>query len=371
MMATHRYRRILLVSLAIAGVVSFATADARAPSADRKLPDVLGVAHVNGAYHLSDGDFLNEGADRVLALGSRVIKLHLTLPPERVYPFNTTWPEVKTPVELARTPAFCRVFERPFTTYILTVYATGRGNHYWRRGVTDEEARDEERQFYQLATHFLTAYAGTGKTFVLQHWEGDWAIRARTDPNIDPTPEAINGMIRWLSARQAGVDRARNEIPNAGVRVFHAAEVNLVKIGYLKDRPTVTNRVLPHVDLDLVSYSAWDTQADAELFTRALDYIARHARDRAPFGDRNVYVGEFGQPENERTEPEARRVARDVVHTAVEWGCPYVVYWQVYCNEPRRRPVLENDDLRGFWLVRPDGSKAWAWGELTRMLRAD
>ena len=84
-----------------------------------------------------------------------------------------------------------------------------------------------------------------------------------------------------------------------------------------------------------------------------------------------MYVGEFGQPENERVEPEARRVVRDVASAAVEWGCPYVVYWQVYCNEPRRRPVRESEDLRGFWLVRHDGSKAWAWEELKQMLDTD
>ena len=214
------------------------------------------------------------------------------------------------------------MFNRPFTTYILTTYAAGRGEHYWREGVTDAQARDEQRQFYQLTRHLLTTYRGTGKTFVLQHWEGDWAIRGGFDPKTDPTPRAVEGMIRWLGARQAGVDRARAEPGQDRVRVFHAAEVNLVKIAMRDGRPTVSNQVLPQTCVDLVSYSAWDTQGDPKEFRAALDYIARQVPDRAPFGRRNVYVGEFGLPENDRPLPEVQRTVRNVLSTALDWGCP-------------------------------------------------
>jgi hypothetical protein len=136
----------------------------------------------------------------------------------------------------------------------------------------------------------------------------------------------------------------------------------------LDGRPTVTDQVLPHVPVDLVSYSAWDTQDDPELLRDALEYIARHTVDRPPFGDRNVYLGEFGQPENERSEVDVRRRVPKTVETALDWGCPWVIYWQIYCNEARRRPVASNDDVRGFYLIRPDGSKALAWDELHQLL---
>ena len=38
-------------------------------------------------------------------------------------------------------------------------------------------------------------------------------------------------------------------------------------------------------------------------------------------------------------------------------GCPDAVYWQFSCNEARRRPVDSSDDVRGFRLIRPDGTK--------------
>jgi len=359
-----------MVAVVLAGTLTMARADGGGQQpATRDLRDVIGVTHVAGKYHLTDKPFLVEGADQILALGSRVIKLYLTLPPERNYPFNSRWPKVDTLVALADTPYFRNVFEKPFTTYLLTTYAVGRPDHYWKDGISDAQARQEEEQFFRLARHLLTTYGESGKTFVLQHWEGDWAIRGNFNPNVDPSPRAIEGMIRWLNARQKGVERARSELDVAGVRVLNAAEVNLVKIALKEGRPTVTDQVLPHTRVDLVSYSAWDTRGDPALLRSALEYIARHTPDRGPFGARNVYIGEFGLPENDFPLSEVKATLRNTVGTALDWGCPYVVYWQVYCNEARRRPVDANEDVRGFWLIRPDGSRGAAWRELHQILK--
>jgi len=101
------------------------------------------------------------------------------------------------------------------------------------------------------------------------------------------------------------------------------------------------------------------------VFRRALDFIAANMPDSADFGDKNVYVGEFGMPENNYRAEQVQEAIPNAVKTALEWGCPYIVYWQLYCNELKdkkgRGPVGGNDDVRGFWLVRPDGSKAWTW----------
>ena len=113
----------LAVVLLLLPVARGAVAAEKPPRRD--LRDVIGVTHVSGAYHLSERDFLGEGAEAILALGSRVIKLYLTVPPasnpvRRAYPFNSQWPQVRTLVELARTPYFRSMFDKPFTTYILT-----------------------------------------------------------------------------------------------------------------------------------------------------------------------------------------------------------------------------------------------------------
>ena len=334
----------------------------------KQLPDIVGVTHVDGKYHLTGKDFLNEGADQILSLGSRVIKVWFHNPPKS-YSFNSHWPAMQSMVDTAKTPYFRELFDKPFTTYIMMCFSKGRGAGYFRNGMTDEQARDEQRQFYELAKHLLTEYKQTGKTFVLQHWEGDWLIRGSYDGNSDPTPKAIKGMIVWLNARQAGVTQARNEVGTGGVRVYHAAEVNRVVRSMRDGRPNLVNKVLPHTRLDLVSYSAWDATGqyarDPNVFREALDYIAANMPDSHDFGDRNVYVGEFGIPHNEFPAERVRGLIPHVVETSREWGCPYIVYWQLYCNELGARkqptPVTSNGAVRGFWLIRPDGTKTWTW----------
>jgi len=334
----------------------------------KELRDIIGVAHVNGKYYLTDEDFLNEGAEQVLALGSRVIKVWFHNP-QQSYPFNSQWPDMDSLVEIAQSPYFRKLFDKPITTYIMMCFSMARNASYWRNGVTGEQKLDEQRQFYELTKHLLTTYKGTGKTFILQHWEGDWLIRGSYDKNVDPTPEAISGMIEWLNARQAGVNQARKEVGLDGVWVYHAAEVNRVVSSLKEGRPNVVNTVLPHTKLDLVSYSAWDATTEhfenSQVFREALDFIATNMPDSLDFGNRNVYVGEFGMPENKFSTGQIQKVIPSVVETALDWGCFYIVYWQLYCNELEDRkqllPVHSNDAVRGFWLIRPDCSKAWAW----------
>ena len=61
----------------------------------KRLPDILGVTHVAGKYYFGTEDFLNEGADRLLALGTRVIKVWFTNLPSS-YPWNSTWSPLPT-----------------------------------------------------------------------------------------------------------------------------------------------------------------------------------------------------------------------------------------------------------------------------------
>jgi len=421
--------------------LSFAVLGSAAGRAAVDLRDIVGVTHVAGKYHLTDQDFLNEGADKILALGSRVIKVWFFAGRKgRVaesYPYHSQWPQVESLVEGAQTPYFADLFGKPFTTYILVVASLGRDEAYWRKGITDEQKKDEQRQFYELAKHLLTQYQGTGKTFVLQHWEGDWLVRGSFKGDQEPTPEALANMVEWLNARQAGVNQAREElgqqtrvagilpacrgtpsvagilparlrgigilpmvhgleahatvagVPPAirgrdvldtdaagmaatrqsSVRVYHATEVNRVVQSMRDGFPGVTNKVLPHTKLDLVSYSAWDAAtahySDPNILRQALNFIAAHAPDSADFGDRNVYLGEFGMPENVHSSEKIRIAIPNAVQTALDWGCPYVVYWQLYCNELKdlnaKPPVTSNDAVRGFWLIRPDGTEAWTW----------
>ncbi|HEX8915483.1 MAG TPA: hypothetical protein VF796_24230 [Humisphaera sp.] len=357
------------VLLLCAAVVASAAAEPAPPSQPpatrpaRDLRDVVGVAHAGGKYPLTDGDYLNEGADVVLATGSRVIKVWFTPRPARDYPFNSRWPaRVDSLVDLARTEHFRALFAKPFTTFVLDAFAPRRPDHYYRDGMTPADAARERRAMADLAAHLLETYQGTGKTFVIQNWEGDWSLRGGA-PGTDPTDAQVRGMTDWLNARQDGVADARTAAEARGVRgvtVLHAAEVNHVARAMRGER-TVTNDVLPHTRCDLYSYSAYDVPTDDPAkFRAALDYLAAKAPKPPGREGRHVYVGEYGFPERAVGGPEAQLAkVRSATRTAIDWGAPYVLYWQVYCNEPVRpfdgRPAVE--DMKGFWLVRPDGSR--------------
>jgi len=357
-------RSYFVIFLIIATFISFGSYQqtvnaAPEENAKKELRDIIGVTHVDGKYYLTDKDFLNEGAEQILTLGSRVIKVWFHNP-RKSYSFNSQWPQTNSLIEIAQTKYFRELFDKPFTTYIMMCFSTGNNAAYWRKGITSEQKLDEQRQFHELTKYLLT-------TFVLQHWEGDWLIRGNYDRNADPTHEAISGMIGWLNARQKGVNQARKEVGTDGVWVYHAAEVNRVVSTMKQGRPNMVDQVLPHTKLDLVSYSAWDATAEysinSQILQEALDFIAKNMPDSVEFGNRNVYLGEFGMPEN------------NAVETALNWGCPYIVYWQLYCNEfkdeKQKPPVKSNDTVRGFWLIRPDGSKAWTWDYFYGLLSRD
>jgi len=322
----------------------------------------LGVAHIGGLYSFSETDYLNEGAAAAHAIGARCIKVSLSLdtdnPSPKLYSFHSQWPAVATLDALADTPYYRALFAREFDTFILTAFRPGRSAGYWRESFSAEDEQAEEECFASLTRNLLRTYAQTRKTFIIQNWEGDWALRGSFDPATKPTPGATAAMIRWLAARQRGVSRARAEFVTGGARVFHACEVNLVRQAQVQGAPSVTADVLPNVPVDLASYSAWDTKNSPTQFAEALAFIAKHKRPTEPFGEHGVYVGEFGLPESEATPQVAFERTTALLAEAKRFGCPYAVYWQLYCNEPTAKPPMVNADYKGFWLVRPDGTRS-------------
>lgn len=322
----------------------------------------LGVAHIGGLYSFSQTDYLNEGAATAQAIGARCLKVSLSLdtdnPSPKLYPFHSQWPTVATLDGLARTPYYRALFARDFATFILTAFRPGRPAGYWRESFSAEDEQAEEECFAALTRHLLRTYAKTNKTFILQNWEGDWALRGSFDPATKPTPTATAAMIRWLAARQRGVVRARAELASTGAQVFHACEVNLVRQAQLQGAPSVTTDVLPHIPMDLASYSAWDTKDSPAHFAEALAFIAKHKRPTNPFSGHGVYVGEFGMPEAECTPQQAFERTAALLAEAQRFGCPYAIYWQLYCNEPTKASPKGNTDYKGFWLVRPNGTRS-------------
>src|SRR5579864_7804306 len=110
------WRSVWILCFLGTGAVLFApqviSAPATANISGADSASVFGIAHVDGKYYLTAEDFLNEGADQVLATGSKVIKLYLT--PQR-YPWNSDWPKhFNSLAEVAQAPYFKSVFSKPF-----------------------------------------------------------------------------------------------------------------------------------------------------------------------------------------------------------------------------------------------------------------
>ena len=324
------------------------------------LADRVGVTHADGSYHFTNADFMSEGARAVLGLGSRVIKIWFT--PgimDQMYPFNSRWPKTADLVTVGESPHIQSLFAMPFTTFILEVVACA--GHDWSRGLTARQVAEIREEYRVFAAWLLSKYAGSGKTFVLQNWESDNAL------GQDAPAAAVQGMIDWANARQAGIEEARTLGKAAGVTVAGAIEVNKISTSWSGAR--VTDAVVPHTRCDLYSYSNWETWADGDLLRRNLDHLASRAPQSELYGRDNIFMGEFGAGEMIWKSADVQlQHTRVMLETALSWGVRYAVYWELYCNDRRvngERVMHRNfdhplttADLAGFWLVRPDGSES-------------
>lgn len=332
------------------------------PESHRDLRDVIGVTHAAGRYNFTKKDFLNEGTDQILKLGTRVIKLWFTADPAKAYPFNSKWKKPRNLVELAKSTYYRKVFAKPFTTFILETYPPGKEWSELSEGMTKADIAEVEEGMYEITIYLLREYKGTGKTFILQNWETDWALWD-TALTKEPSPSAIKAMIDFLNARQDGVERARQEIGMDGVTVAHTAEVNAVALG-MSGKISAINDVIPYTHCDLYSYSVWDTTLDPEQFRKALYYIAKKAPPSKMYGSNNIYIGEYGIAENNIGSPEKQlEITKYMTEIALKFGVRYIVYWQLYCDGSPENPAVRplNADCAGYWLIRPDGSKSLVW----------
>ena len=103
--------------------------------------------------------------------------------------------------------------------------------------------------------------------------------------------------------------------------------------------------------MDYVSYSSYDTTNPHKGNVRkalheALDYIESKLPAKKGLQGKRVFIGEYGIPLSAAGTPEKQdQYSRDVCLAALEWGCPFVLYWEMYCNEKTK------GKHHGFWLI--------------------
>lgn len=372
--------------------VAEAVAETRALLQGRKISDILGVTHTRGQYAFTKKPFLIEGAEAVNTLGAKIIKLWFSSGYRRSYAWHSQWPaNIASLAELAQSPYFEAVFGMPFHTYVLEVYEFIPAGNFWKNGLSPADRERVQDDVYRLARHLLTRYRGTGKTFVLQNWESDNAIKqALKGASPDTWNVAYRGMRDWLNTRQAAVEQARRECGSNGVQVLNAMEVNFVPPGkalvsgkpYKKTYPLVVDTVVPQTHCDLYSLSSWETWSPGteDSVLDRLQYLATKAPHDGIFGLNNLMVGEFGAHEDVFETPEknypiyrgdtsgaAFYALQLMVNSALRAGVRYLIHWQIYDNDLRMGGKEEGKGLPpgvmataeqcvGNWLIRPDGS---------------
>jgi hypothetical protein len=131
-------------------------------------------------------------------------------------------------------------------------------------------------------------------------------------------------------------------------------------------KPTIVNSVLPFIKTDFVSWSSYDVTKQAVQLSeaegkqrvwKALDYIEAHLPESDIQGKR-VFIGEYGYPLVEFENPiQQSEYSASLIKWALEWGCPFILYWELYCNEFDEQKKAH----RGYWLIDDKNEKQPVW----------
>jgi hypothetical protein len=340
---------------------------------------LIGSAHVSGRYHFTRKPYLIEGAEKLQELGYPGVKLWLTNP-ETAYPFHSDWADLgKNPslLQMIRHPLYQQALKLPFEAIALEVQnvRTGKPGKPGHSVDPASDFADDETQVYELAKDLLTTFKDRDVTFILQNWEGDWMFRggARESWEKGNYPDLAmrtDAFVRWFAARQRGVDRATAEVPASKAKVLHAIEVNKV-LDTWKGIPTLTSEVLPKVKVDLISWSCYDglqswkksANETAIGIFHGLETIRHFAKRGAAGTPAFVMLGEIGVAERKGgyDETSVAAVFDGALAASATSKVSHIFFWQLYCNEvtegqPKEQDVHREDQLNGFWLVKPDGT---------------
>ncbi len=328
----------------------------------------VGTQTIGVRYAFTDDGALVETAKAIEELGCDTLKIAFTPKYSDDYMMSPD-PEIKTALDLVhRKPDFRQVLDMPFRNIMLWLYPfADRKTAFFEGHIPQAEADGIYREIHDFTSFLLKTYSGSGKSFFIGNWEGDWHLqKEKFDYELDPTPESIKGAIDWFNLRQKAIADAIRATPHDDVHVYYYIELNHVRKSMEDGRPTIVNKVLPHIKTDYVSWSSYDVTTKAaklggekgkRIVIDALNYIEKHLPESDIPGKR-VFVGEYGfhlqQVKNSNMQSNC---SASIMEWALEWGCPFVLYWELYCNEVDSATGRH----RGYWLIDDKGTKQPAW----------
>lgn len=327
-----------------------------------------GAAHVKGLYTVPNGSGtqVKDGCDVVWDLGLRAVKLYLTADYLTDYPLQSAWSSSPTTLaQLAATTQFATQLARGWSHCALTCFTFANGaTNWWRANPSAAKMAAEYTELRALAEYLLTTYNGTGRVFVLQNWEGDWAYMDSTTVDTHVDSKFVGYYAAFLGTRQRAIEDARRAVAS-DCQVLHAVEVNRVLDSRTHaHRRRILSSIAKRVRPDWVSWSAYDgtivdqggwgashaawVEATRPVIRKAFSAIA------AAWPGVPVQVGEYGWPENEAPgTADLDAMTRLVDEEAQLAGVKLCLYWQVADNE---QGAGGPGTYRGYWLRNPAGA---------------
>jgi len=323
---------------------------------------IAGTQVFGGDYQFTDQSLLVEGASQLLDMGSNMIKFAIGPGYTKHHFVKQEDPRIQTLTDLAKQRDYKQVFDMPFSRYFLWTYCFSTNEQVtpFHGHMAKQTLANEYQEMYDLTKYLLTTYNGTGKTFYLGNWEGDWGLNSGAPPaehkwETEPNSDAPTGMIDWLTARQRAIDTAKRDTPHKDVEVWFYVETNLVQKSIKQGRVSVASAVLPFVNPDFVSYSSYDSTNPGldmhHTLPAALDYMQSKLKPKQGLPEKRVFVGEYTSLALYQTPNEQDARMRDIIATGIKWGTPFVIYWQLYGNTDKGKPP------EGCWLIDTKGVK--------------
>lgn len=327
----------------------------------------VGVAHVAGRYTWPSGSGtqFSDGCDAIWGLGLRMVKLYCTKNYLTDYPLQTSWSSVPTSLKtLAQTTQFTTQLSRAWGTVILTCFTFANGaTNWWRADVNQSLLDAEYTEMRNLAEHLLSTYSGTGREFILQTWEGDWAFMDSFTVDTYVDRQIVDRYAAFLGTRIRAVRDARAAVAS-DCKVLCAYEANRVLDARTKPHLRRLLRDLSaKVQPDVISYSAYDSTivdqggwgatfdawkaATVPAFSKALREL------QLCYPGVPISIGEFGFPEGPELPPgrDVGAMIRVISDVAKSYGVKWLTYWEVFDNEEYSPGVP-----RGFYTHKPGGA---------------
>jgi len=339
----------------------------------------IGTQTVGSKYKFTDKTMLVETALEIKKMGSNLLKFSMH---PRYFSENYGLPKndkINSLTKLSTLePSVKEVLDMDFKYYHIWTYCFSQytpepigkkddtAQIKFINGYPKEYEDSLYKEIYDFASHLLKTYSGTGKIFYLGNWEGDWHLRSDYDRTKPVNPKTLEGMIQWAKTRQKAIDDAKRDTKHSNVEVYNYIEVNLVKKALNEPQAkVVANSIVNVVNPDFVSYSSYDstnpykTEDSLKVnLKKSLDYLESQLSPKKglPSGKR-VWIGEYGNPSSQHTDEMQNLRSIWTIKAALEWGTPFILYWEMYNNEIQQ----DTGNQVGYWLIDDKGKKQPIW----------